>query len=319
MNVPQTLTEVIRYFSDPDVCREYLTKLRWPDGIVVCPTCGSIDVGFVATRKLWRCKAQHTRREFTIKVGTIMEDSPIALDKWLIAMWLIANAKNGVSSYELARAIGVTQKSAWFMLHRIREAMLDDTSEPMSGGPVEVDESFFGGKARFMHQDKREKVITGRGGVGKAAIMGLLDRHGPDGHSVVRTEAVPNTRRKSLSPKVREHVAPGLEVFTDALKSYADLSADYIHEFIDHAETYVRGRVHTNGIENFWSLVKRAIRGTYVSVEPFHLGAYLDEEAFRFNNRKANDASRFERVSSRITGKRLTYKDLIGAVSTTPA
>jgi transposase-like protein len=313
---PQTLIEAIRYFSDPDVCLGFMAGLRWPNG-VQCPTCGRNDIRFIPTRRLWECKSKHTKRQFSVKVGTIFEDSPIGLDKWLAAVWLIANAKNGVSSYEVARDLGVTQKTAWFMLHRIRTAMAEDGGGPFSG-QVEVDETFIGGKARFMHKGKREQRIAGRGAVGKTAVVGLLERHGVDKTSRVRTEVIPNTRRKSLSPIVRENVVPGSEVFTDALRSYSDLGDMYIHEVIDHAEAYVRGRVHTNSIENFWSLLKRAIRGTYVNVEPFHLFRYLAEEAFRYNARKTNDGSRFQKVAGAVSGKRLTHKQLIGA-STTPA
>lgn len=280
---------------------------------MTCPRCESAALYYDATRRVWQCKAKHPRRQFTVKVGTIFEDSPIGLDKWLAATWLITNAKNGTSSYEIARGLGVTQKTAWFMLQRIRLAMQDD-GDGMFGGKVEVDETFIGGKARFMHRSKRAEKIKGTGGLGKVAVMGLLARHGADGHSVVRTKVVSNTRRATLAPEVRQNVAPGSEVFSDALKSYDDLDADYIHGVIDHAEKYVDGQVHTNGIENYWSLLKRAIKGTYVSVEPFHLFRYLDEESFRYNNRETNDANRFEKVVNSIVGKRLTYKELIGEV-----
>jgi transposase-like protein len=225
---------------------------------------------------------------------------------------MVVNCKNGISSYEMARALGVTQKSAWFMNHRIRLAVQEGTFEPMSG-EVEVDETFIGGRARNMHKGRREQKITGTGGAGKTAVMGLLERHGEDGHSKVRAKVVPNVRRKTLSPEVRENVAEGSEVFTDALKSYADLSDAYAHQVIDHAESYVRGKVHTNGLENFWSLLKRAIKGTYVSVEPFHLFRYLDEQTFRFNTRKAKDGARFLHAAAGIVGKRLTYKALTGS------
>lgn len=231
---PKTLIEAIQYFSDPDRCLNFMVSLRWPNG-VICPTCGSGDMKFIPTRRLWECKNKHVRRQFSIKVGTIFEDSPLSLDKWLAAIWLVANAKNGISSYEIHRALGVTQKSAWFMLHRIRLAMNNETFDKI-GGEVEADETYIGGKSRFMHKDKRAEKITGTGGMGKTAVMGLLERHGPDGHSQVRTEVIPNVRRNTLSPKIRQHVTPGSEVFTDALKSYSDLGTDYIHEVIDHAE-----------------------------------------------------------------------------------
>jgi hypothetical protein len=213
------------------------------------------------------------------------------------------------------RALGVTQKTAWFMLHRIRLAMQDGTFRRMSG-TVEVDETFIGGKSRFMHKDVRARRITGTGGSGKAAVMGLLERHGPDGHSVVRTKMIGSRKRGTLVPAVRENVESGANVFTDAFQSYNDLRANYVHETIDHAEEYVRGKVHTNGIENFWSLLKRSIKGTYVSVEPFHLFRYLDEQAFRYNSRKTNDAGRFMHVLADIIGKRLTYAELTGKLAT---
>lgn len=308
---PKTLLEAIRYFADPDVCQEFMVTLRWGEGPVICPNCGRNDVRYISTRRVWECKDKHPKRQFSVKVGTIFEDSPIGLDKWLATIWLIANAKNGVSSYEVARSIGVTQKTAWFMLHRIRLAMQSGDFGQMSG-QVEVDETFIGGKARFMHKDKRAEKITGTGGAGKAAVLGLLERHGPDGHSVVRTKHVTSRRAHTLTPEVRKHVAPGSELFSDALGSYRNLAADFEHQVIDHAEKYVDGQIHTNGIENFWSLLKRAIKGTYVSVEPFHLFRYLDEETFRFNARKSDDAGRFSHVAASVVGKRLTYAELTG-------
>jgi hypothetical protein len=316
-NAPKTLIEAVRHFSDPDTCLDYIVGIRWPNG-VACPTCGSIEVTFLATRRIWKCKSNHAKQQFSAKVGTIFEDSPIGLDKWLTTMWMIANAKNGISSYEVHRAIGVTQKTAWFMLHRIRLAMRSDGSG-MMGGPVEADETFIGGKARNMHRHRLARIKgKGHGFVGKTAVFGLLERHGPDGHSRVKTRIIPNARRPVLFPIIRANVTPGTELFTDSAPAYFALAGEFEHQMVDHAESYVRGKVHTNGIENFWSLLKRAIRGTYVSVEPFHLFRYLDEETFRFNTRKGADADRFQRVSSGIVGKRLMYKDLIGA-ATTPA
>jgi transposase-like protein len=313
---PQTLLEAIRYFSDPDVCLDYMARLRWPDGEAVCPTCGSREVRFISTRRIWECKSKHARRQFSIKVGTIFEDSPIGLDKWLAAIWMIANDKNGVSSYEVHRALGVTQKTAWFMLHRIRLAMQSDSFDKI-GGEVEIDETWVGGKARFMHKGRREAVRgKSHGFIGKTAVFGLLERQGPDGHSRVRAKVVRNTRRPALFPIVRQNVASDAEVFSDNHPTYFTLKDEFAHEMIDHAESYVRGRVHTNGLENFWSLLKRAIRGTYVNIDPFHLIRYLDEQSFRYNNRRAVDAGRFQRVVGSVTGKRLTYKQLIGATTT---
>lgn len=311
MNEPKTLIEAIKYFSDPDVCLDFMVKMRWQNG-VACPTCGSMDVRFIKTRHIWECKSQHPKRQFSVKVGTIFEDSPIGLDKWLAAIWMIANAKNGVSSYEIARNLGVTQKTAWFMLHRIRLAMGTDNGK--LSGTVEADETYIGGKSVNMHKSKREAVIKGRGGVGKVAVMGLLERH-TNKASKVQTKILADTSRRTIPPAVRQSVEAGSNLITDALSPYSDLDKEYIHEVIDHAVAYVRGQVHTNSIENFWSLLKRAIRGTYVNVEPFHLMRYLDEETYRFNTRKDDDADRFQGVVSGITGKRLTYNQLIGGTT----
>jgi transposase-like protein len=310
---PTTLKNAIVYFSNPVNCREYVVARRWPDG-VTCPRCGSDNVAFQEKYNRWQCNKRHERRQFTVKTGTIFEDSPLGLDKWLSAMWLIANCKNGVSSWEIHRAIGVTQKTAWFMLHRIRLAMHDDDDQ-ISGGDFEVDESFIGGSARFMHKDKKAK-ITGTGGAGKAVVMGLLDRN----TKKIRLRHVADTSGPTLQGFVREYVESGSYVFSDAWRSYNGLNADYVHQVIDHAESYVNGNIHTNGIENFWSLLKRGLKGTYVSIEPFHLFRYLDEQAFRYNNRKdMNDGDRFSAVVSQIVGKRLTYHHLTGKDgSTTP-
>ena len=305
--VPNTLIEAIRHFSDPNVSVQFVAEMRWPHG-VACPHCGSKDVRYLQTRRRWECKTRHPKRQFSVQVGTIFEGSHLGLDKWLAAIWMLANAKNGVSSYELARSLGITQKSAWFMLHRIRLAMQTGTFEKLSG-EVEVDETFIGGKARNMHRGKRK--VKGRGAIGKAVVMGLLERHGK-----AVLHVVPNNRKRTVQAKVREHVAEGSQVYTDALASYEGLEAEYMHAVIDHAEAYAKGNVHTNGMENFWSLLKRGIKGTYVSVEPFHLFRYLDEQAFRFNTRKDNDAGRFLRVASQIAGKKLQYKHLIGECPT---
>jgi transposase-like protein len=313
---PKTLVDAIRFFSVPENCREYLVSRRWPDG-VTCPTCGSKTVYFDSSRNGWECKTRHPKRKFTLKTGTIFEDSPLGLDKWLPAVWMIANMKNGVSSHELARSIDVTQKTAWFMLQRIRLAMQDDDNGGKLRGAIEVDETFIGGKARNMHQAKRERLIKGAGHamIGKVAVMGLLQRKTANQDSTVRLEVVPNVRGHRLQGKVREEVERNSMIFSDALKSYRGLSKDYVHQVIDHAEQYADGMVHTNGLENFWSLLKRAITGTYVSIEPFHLFRYLDEQAFRFNGRKFSDADRFSLVVKGIVGRRLTYQDLIGPLN----
>lgn len=311
---PKTLQQAIIFFSNPKNCLNYLAARRWPDG-VTCPTCGRDDVSFLEKQNKWQCKSAHRQRQFSAKVGTIFEDSPLGLDKWLAAVWMIVNCKNGISSYEIARNLGVTQKTAWFMEHRIRLAMQSGSFLKKMSGQVEVDETYIGGKARNMHRsalakrvDKFATPYTGRNqNIGKVAVMGLLERHGE-----VRTMVVEGTKRQHLQGEVHKHVEQGSTVYSDALRSYRTLGETYIHNVINHAETYVKGNVHTNGIENFWALLKRALGGTYVSVEPFHLFRYLDEQSFRFNTRKGNDAERFQRAMEQISGKRLTYAELTG-------
>jgi transposase-like protein len=310
-NFPTTLQQAILYFADADNCSTFLAQMRWPDG-VTCPECEGKELSYLSTRRLWKCKA--CKKQFSVKVGSIMEDSPISLDKWLTAIWLIANAKNGISSYELHRALGITQKSTWFMLHRIRLAMQTGSFKKLCG-EVEVDETFIGGKARNMHKSVLAKRVaqfatprTGRNQTtGKVAVMGLLERRGE-----VRAMVVEGTKRRMLHGEVKANIEAGSTVYTDALRSYNQLSEEYTHHVINHAVEYVRENVHTNGIENFWSLLKRTIKGTYVSVEPFHLFRYLDEQSFRFNLRKGTDADRFVKATSFLTGKRLTYAELTG-------
>ncbi len=301
-----TLQDAIRYFSDRDVCIKFLADIRWPNG-ATCPTCGSQQVGYLANQRRWQCSVKHERRQFSVKVGTIFEDSPIGLDKWFAASWMVTNCKNGVSSYEIHRELGVTQKTAWFMLHRIRLAMQTGTFEKMSG-EIEADESFIGGLAQNMHKDRRARTITGTGGAGKAVVMGLLDRKSKQ----IRIVHVPNVQRETLQAQVRKYIQGGSYLFTDAWLGYHGLDREYVHNVIDHAETYVKGNVHTNGIENFWSLLKRGLKGTYISVEPFHLFRYLDEQAYRFNQRKDDNAGRFIGVMQGVAGKRVTYKKLTG-------
>ncbi len=254
---------------------------------------------------MWECKGCH--KQFSVKLGTIFEESRLGMDKWFAAIWMLLNAKNGISSCELARSLGVTQKTAWFMLHRIRLIVHNGTIEKKLSGIVEVDETYIGGKARNMHKDKKEFKIKGRGGSGKAIVMGLLERHGE-----VRTKVVGDIKRETLQDQIEFHVESGAEVHTDELKSYEGLPAEYIHNVVNHAETYVNGHVSTNGIENFWSLLKRSIEGTYTSCEAFHLFRYLDEQCFRFNTRKLDDVERFEKAMGKVEGKRLTYRRLIG-------
>jgi transposase-like protein len=317
MSEPKSLQEAIVYFSNPDNCIDYLAVRRWPNG-VVCPGCGSDSVSYNAKRRTWKCAKHHAKREFSIKVGSLCEDSAISLDKWLTALWLLSNCKNGISSCEVARDLNVTQKTAWFMLHRIRLALQDESFGKLNG-EVEVDETFIGGKARNMHVDKRERRITGTGGKDKTIVFGALARGGK-----VRTVVVADRKRSALQTCVKDHVEAGSALYSDALASYDGLAQDYAHKVIDHAERYVDGQVHTNGLENFWSLLKRGIAGSYVSVEPFHLFRYLDEQVFRYNNRgtkerKVTDADRFNMAVRKIFGKRLTFAELTGKLCETTA
>ncbi len=316
---PRSLQGAVVYFSDPNNCIDYLAIRRWPDGRVICPSCNSDKVKFNADRRIWQCSSHHSKRQFSVKVGTIMEDSAIPLDKWLMAMWLVTNCKNGISSYEIAKDVKVTQKSAWFMLHRIRLAMQDEVSGSKLSGHVEVDETFIGGKARNMHLDKRERRITGTGGKDKTIVFGALERGGK-----IRTAVITDRKRVALQAEVKKHVEAGSALYSDALQSYDGLAQEYAHQVIDHAEKYVDGQIHTNGLENFWSLLKRGIAGTYVSVEPFHLFRYLDEQMFRYNNRgnrenKVTDSDRFDMIVRKIVGKRLTFAGLTGKLCETSA
>lgn len=306
---PKTLMEAVRYFADADRALATAVALRWPNG-VHCPTCGRTDVRFLSTRRIWECKEKHAKRQFSAKVGTIFEDSAVPLDKWFVAIWSVANCKNGISSYELGRAIGVTQKTAWFMNHRIRLAMKAGSFDKFDG-VVESDETYVGGLAKNMHEHKRKQRITARGGsADKVAVMGILQRTNGDVPSRVVARTIRDANAKTLQTLIRAAVEPGSMVMTDSHRGYRGLSADYIHQHVNHAVEYVRDTVHSNGIENFWSLLKRTVKGTYVSVDPMHLDRYISEQAFRFNARKDNDLGRFRAVLGSIAGKRLTYKDL---------
>jgi hypothetical protein len=309
MNAPETLLEAVSYFSNPENAFQFFKEIRWPNG-VRCPRCGSDKVTFLENARVWKCRTAHPKQKFSAKVGTIFEDSPIGLDKWLPAMWMAANCKNGISSYELHRALGVTQKTAWFMLQRIRLAMQDGTIRNMRG-ICEADETYIGAKARYMHKNRRTGV--GDAGIAKTPIQGILERGKGKKASRVVLKVVKTTRRPELCSNVRQYVKAGSTVCTDALMSYDDLEKDYDRQIIDHLECYARGKVHTNGLENFWSLLKRALKGTYVNVEPFHLFRYCDEQAFRFNERKDNDQGRFIRALQGVVGKGLRYAKLIAA------
>jgi len=282
MNAPKTLQQAVQYFSDFENCRQFMVMLRWPDGKVKCPVCDSGRVTYLQNARLYKCSEKHAKQKFSLKVGTVFEDSPIPLEKWLPAVWMLVNCKNGVSSYEIHRALGVTQKTAWFMLHRIRLAMQTGSFAKFggSGGEVEADETFVGGKISNMH--KRRKVELERkrseirnvdawGHIGKTAVQGILDRDARE----IRAKVVPDVKRETLQYEILNQVQFGTKLYTDDARAYNELARLYAHEVVNHEMEYVRGRVHTNGMENFWSLLKRTLHGTYVAVEPFHLDRYV--------------------------------------------
>jgi transposase-like protein len=315
---PKTLQQAIKYFSNEQVCIDTVAALRWPSG-PVCPKCSGTSHYYLATQKRWKCKNPKCAKQFTVKLGTIFEDSPITLDKWLIALWMLVNCKNGISSYEVGRDLGITQKSAWFVLQRLRLALQARSFVKVGGhgSEVEVDETFIGGAARFMHENVRRRRIIASSVKGKTPVMGILERGGE-----VRANVIANRKKHAINTEIGKHIEAGSMLYTDSLASYSFLPAGYQHEVIDHAEGYVNGQVHTNGLENFWSLLKRGLKGTYISVEPFHLFRYLDEQVYRFNNRSKkeapfNDGERFEKALSQIAGKRLTFEEVTGKVQQT--
>jgi transposase-like protein len=311
MDTPRTLQAAIVHFSDPQRAFDTAVEYRWPGGDVTCPRCRQAKHSFVKTRRLWFCYV--CKKQFTVKVGTVMEDSPLGLDKWMVAIWMLANCKNGISSYELSKAIGVRQNSAWFMLHRIREAMGSNPTVKMGGsdsGPVEADEVFIGPKPKFMHATRRAAMP--RRGIKNVPVFGMLDRESRQ----VRAKVVPNVNRETLQNEILQEVERWSKLYTDGSQSYDNLT-EYVHKTVNHIQEYVRGEVHTQGIENFWSLLRRTLRGTYVAVEPFHLDRYVTEQVFRFNNRATkdnplNDSDRFAFLMSQVAGKRLTYATLTG-------
>jgi transposase-like protein len=324
MESQMTFQEAVQWFTDYDRCLGFMTKLRWPNGKVACPRCGSLHVKYLDNARVWKCYAKHPSPKFTLKTGTVFEDSPLGLDKWLPVVWMVVNCKNGVSSWEIHRHMGVTQKTAWFMLHRVRLAMQDDYAGGMLGGEVEVDETFIGGKVRNMHKDRKMRAQNAGGQKGdKAIVLGILERASTGKQKRVRASVISDRKKKSIAPEVAAHVEAGSTIHSDEFGARW-MPEQFEHQVVNHLETYVNGNVHTNGIENLWSLLKRGINGTYVAVEPFHLFRYVDEQAFRFNTGKddqgevISDFDRFKMALSQIVGKRLTYKALIGKEAETP-
>lgn len=322
---PATLIEAIRVYDDPDVAEACMASKRWPNG-VACPHCGATKVYRLEKQRRWKCSEKHPGRQFSVKTGTIMEDSPIPLNKWLIATWLLVNAKNGISSHEVHRSLGITQKSAWFVLHRLRYALKIVSMEKLTG-TIEADEMHHGGSTGNYSQGKKKalhaqakKLKPGKPVhlsrvAKKSIVMGMLERGQKGQPSQMRTAPIQSVRRPHISEIIKAHVEPGAFLMTDSLSAYKHLGeAGYIHMAVNHAIRYAEGRIHTNGVENFWSLLARTLQGTYVAVEPIHLNAYLDEQCWRFNHRKMTDGERMIRVLPGTVGKRLTYKELTGKV-----
>ncbi|HUA07985.1 MAG TPA: IS1595 family transposase [Candidatus Acidoferrales bacterium] len=336
MKMPRTLLEAVTYFSDLERAHEYFVAVRWPNG-VACPRmgCGSADVRKIdrvvmvrpkplpgerrgphgskppkvpVTRHLWLCK--DCDRQFTATVGTIFEDSGIGLDKWLPATWLLSADRNGISSCELARALSVRQSTAWFMLHRIRTAMMEpgDNPEPF-GGEVEADETWIGGKLKFSKRARRRQ----REGqpwdpnLTKTAVLGVVQRGGR-----ARAWSIPNRSRRTMLPRIVDAIRPDATLYTDGDWAMYSIGKNFFasHYWINHSLEYVRGRVHTNNIEGFWSVLRRTIGGTYIHVNPRHLDRYLAEQCFRFNERQNKDGPRFNAVLKGADSKRLTYEQL---------
>ncbi len=313
ITTPKTLLEAINYFTNDKKCVEFLAKLRWADGKPHCPKCGSDNVCSLKTRPSYRCREAGCKKSFSLKTGSIMEDSALPITKWVPAIWFVANHKNGVSSCEVARALGITQKSAWHLCHRIRKALSSGNFTKLTG-TVEIDECFIGGKLQFKHRSKLPpSSFIKRGKYGKTAVLGMVERESGE----FRGKVVDNVRRNVLEPEIIANVDTNATVITDALSSYYKLKDIYSnHSSVDHSRgEYVNGSVHTNTMENFWSCFKRSIKGTYIQIASFHTDRYLGEQAFRYNNRKDNDAQRFEKAVSNMFGKRLTYAELTGVNS----
>lgn len=299
-----SLQDAIIYFSDKDRAFEFAKNLRWKDGIVRCPFCNSSNHWFMSSYKKWKCK--NCRKQFTIKNNTFMHDSHISIDKWMCAIWIMTTFRGGISSYELGRALKISQSSAWFLSHRIRN-LLSELNPELLSGVIEADETFVGGKLKNKHY-KQRKHIKGRGAVGKTIVFGVRQRKGK-----CIAKVIPNTQEQTLCSEIVKIIKKGSNVYTDSFPAYNNLSVDYQHSSVDHSNgEYVCGDVHTNGIENIWSQLKHKVRSTHRGrISKKHLQRYIDELLFRLNNRGIDDWSRFETILRKINSKSLTYNELL--------
>lgn len=300
---PGTLLAAMRYY-DAETARAYITSIKWPDG-PCCPKCGSVNVAEIPTRARFRCRERGCRTQFSLITGTIMESTHLRLDQWIAAVWMIANCRNGVSSCEIARTIGCKQQSAWHLLHRVRHILAPET-EGQFKGEVEADETFVGGLFKFMSESRRKRAENNGRPNGKSVVHAMKERE----TGMIRAEVIPAAKLEYVRDAVMENVAEGSTLYTDSARVYDWAAQVYKHETVNHNVEYVRGRCHTNGLENYFNCLRRGLKGTYIKAHHEHLTAYVNEQTYRFNRRKDSDWQRFDRAMRQIVGKRLTYKEL---------